>query len=125
MNTVTAQLNTLRQAPRKVRLIADLIRGKTFAMARKTLSFAPKRSSQPLQKLLDSAAANAKNRNISIENLVVQTITVDKGTTLYRRRPMSRGRPFPIKKRTSHISLVLGEKVDPKSKATEAKSSKP
>lgn len=110
MPTVSAQLNTLRQAPRKVRMVADLIRGKSLPEALKTLSFAPKRSALSLKKLLDSAVANAKNRNISLENLFIKQISVDKGTTMYRRRPMSRGRPFPIKKRTSHISLILGEK---------------
>ena len=107
MQEIKAKLNNYRQSPRKVRLVADTVRGKSVEKAMITLSFIPKRSALPLQKLLASALANAKNLSLPLENLVVKEITVDAGATLYRRRPRSKGMANPIRKRTSHISVVL------------------
>ncbi len=115
MAEAKATLSNYRQSPRKVRVVADLIRGKRAEDAVVTLSFVPKRASAPIQKLLSSAIANAKNLSIPVENLVVKEISVDGGKTLYRRLPMSRGRAFSIKKRTSHVTLTLAEKA-PKAK---------
>ena len=109
MTEAKAQLNNYRQSPRKVRLVADLVRGKKVTEAIVTLSFMPKRSALPLQKLLASALANAKGNSLPVENLVVKEIKVDAGATLYRRRPRSRGMSNPIRKRTSHVSVVLAE----------------
>ena len=95
MTAVKASLNSYRQAPRKARLVADLIRGKKVDEARAILSFAPMRGGDAIKKLLDSAIANAKNLNIDKGNLIVKEISVNGGEILYRRRPMSRGRPFP------------------------------
>ena len=120
MSEAKAHLNTYRQAPRKVRIVADLVRGKTVEEAMDLLAFTAKRSAQPIQKLLASALANARNLSIPTENLVVKEIKVDEGKTLYRRRPRSRGMANPIRKRTSHVSIVLGE-----GKPKKAKSSKP
>ena len=109
MNEAKAKLNNYRQSPRKVRLVADTVRGKPIEEAIITLSFIPKRSALPLQKLLSSALANAKNLSIPTEDLVIKEIRVDEGATLYRRRPRSKGMANPIRKRTSHVTVVLGE----------------
>lgn len=103
-------MNNLRLAPRKVRLAADLIRGKKVGEAERELKFLIKRASLPLIKLLKSAVANATNNfNLIKDNLYISKITVDGGTPLKRSRPRAFGRAFPIRKRTSHITLVLGE----------------
>ncbi|MDP2651158.1 MAG: 50S ribosomal protein L22 [bacterium] len=109
MAEAKAHLNTYRQSPRKVRLVADLVRGKKVSDALNILAFTTKRSAGPVEKLLNSALANAKQLSIPTENLVVKEISVDGGKTLYRRRPMSRGRAFVIRKRTSHVSITLDE----------------
>lgn len=107
---VKAKLSRLRIAPRKVRLVADLIRGKSVSQAQEILSFTTNRSAEPLLKLLRSAAANAKN-NFQLEesNLFVQKIFVDEGTKLKRWMPRARGQAYEIQKKTSHITIVLGE----------------
>jgi len=120
MTEAKAQLNNYRQSPRKVRLIADTMRGKNVNDALVALSFVPKRSALPIQKLLASAVANAKNLSLPIENLVVKEVKVDAGSTLYRRRPRSKGMANPIRKRTSHVSITLGQPTSHKaSKAKE------
>lgn len=111
MTEAKAQLNNYRQSPRKVRLVADAVRGKKVEEAITTLSFIPKRSALPLQKLLASALANAKNLSLPTENLVIKEISVNAGATLYRRRPRSKGMANPIRKRTSRISVTLAEKM--------------
>lgn len=117
-----AKLNNYRQAPRKVRLVADTLRGKSVQEAITTLSFIPKRSALPLQKLLASALANAKDLSMPTEDLVVKEIRVDAGSTLYRSQSRSyRGGDSTTRKRTSHISLVLSESKA-RSKKQEAKS---
>ncbi|MBI2673909.1 MAG: 50S ribosomal protein L22 [Candidatus Zambryskibacteria bacterium] len=109
MNEVKAKLSDYRQSPRKVRLVADTMRGKSVKEAITTLSFIPKRSALPLQKLLSSALANAKNLSLPTEDLVIKEIRVDAGATLYRHRPRSKGMANPIRKRTSYVTVVLGE----------------
>lgn len=106
---MTAELNNLRMAPRKVRLVADAIRGKRYKDAERALKFLTRKAARPLEKLLHSAAANAKqNFEISDQNqLVVSEVRVDAGVTLQRRRARARGSAFPIRKRTSHVTLVL------------------
>lgn len=106
---IKAKLNYLRIAPRKVRLVADLIRGKSVTEAERMLHFARKRASLPLLKLLKSAVANARhNFNVTAaETLRVRSITVNTGPTLKRIRPGAQRRTFPIRKRTSHVWLVL------------------
>ena len=111
---VKAKLNSYRQSPRKVRLVADAIRGKSVGAAVTTLTFLTKRASHPLRKLLDSAVANAKNLSLEVDHLVVKELRVDGGAILYRRLPMSRGRAFSMRKRTSHVSLVLAEQAQGK-----------
>ena len=111
MNEITAQLNDYRQSPRKVRVVADTIKGKSVVDAKNRLDFITKRATGPLNKLLNSAIANAKNSGANVENLWVKSITVNAGQILHRRRPVSRGSSHPINKRTSHIKIVLVEKL--------------
>jgi len=111
MTEVKAKLNNYRQSPRKVRLVADTVRGKKVEDAITVLSFISKRSALPLQKLLSSALANAKNLSLPTENLFVKEIRVDAGTTLYRSQPRSyKGGDSTIRKRTSHITVTLSQK---------------
>jgi large subunit ribosomal protein L22 len=107
MATVTAQLSNYRQSPRKVRLVANLVRGKKVVAAFEQLTFLPKRASEPVKKLIESAVANAKSLSIGKDDLYVREIRVDKGVTLHRSMPRARGRAFEIKKRSSHIVVVL------------------
>ncbi len=105
-----AFLKNYRQSPRKVRLIADLIRGKKVNDALATLKFVDKRASGPFAKVIQSAVANAKDQEKNIENLFIKTVTVDKGTVLKRFIPRARGSASRINKRNSHIRVELGEK---------------
>lgn len=108
---ITAKLNDYRQSPRKVRLVGGLIRGKKAEQALDLLTVTVKRASDPMIGLLKSAIANAKNNfSLNIEDLFVKSLTVDNGAILYRRMPKARGMATPIRKRVSHISLVLGVK---------------
>lgn len=101
-------------------MVADLIRGKKVEDAMVTLAYTTKRASDPLGKLLSSAIANAKGLSLDMDKLVVKSISVDKGKTLYRRQPRSRGMANPIRKRTSHVNIVLEER-EPKVKRAKAK----
>jgi large subunit ribosomal protein L22 len=122
--TVKAQLRNLRIAPRKVRLAADLIRGKSTEQAQTILKFTTKRAAQPLLKLLNSALANAKNNlKINTTNLFISKIEVNEGQKLKRWRPRARGRAYPIQKKTSHIILVL-DQAKKKVKKTKTKTKK-
>jgi len=112
---VTASLQNYRQSPRKVRLVASLIKGKTVAQALDMLMVTTKRASDPLVKLINSAIANAKNLGVSTENLYVKECTVNQGITMKRFMPGARGSAFSIKKRSSHVNLVL-ETREPKVK---------
>jgi len=117
MTEVRAELKNYRQSPRKVRVVADTVRGKSVEEALTLLSFVPKRAALPLQKLVASALANAKNLSIPTENLVVKEMRVDGGKTLFRSQPRSHGMATRIRKRTSHVSVVLTEGVKKAKKA--------
>ena len=99
-----ASLNNYRQAPRKVRLIADLIKGKSATQAQGILTHLIKKGALPMKKLLDSAVANA---GVSADTLVVKTATVDKGVVIKRWMPRAMGRAFPIHKHTSKVVIEL------------------
>lgn len=104
----TAKLRHLRIAPRKVRLVADLIRGKGVEEALEILQFTEKKSSEPLAKLVKSAVANADEKpGVNVDKLFISKITVDGGPTIKRFRPRAMGRATPILKRTSHIFVGL------------------
>lgn len=105
-----AKLNRLRIAPRKVRLVADLIKGKKPDQALAVLGFTPKKATKPMRKLLRSAVANAKDLELDEKKLYIKKITVDQGPTLKRWRARAMGRANNIQKKTSHITIVLEEK---------------
>ncbi len=108
-----AKLSNYRQAPRKVRLLADLVRGKSVSQALTTLAFATKRASTPLAKLIASAAANAKAKSgLSAEQLEIKKITVNKGRVLKRFMPRAQGSAFPIHKHSSHVEVELAPKTN-------------
>ncbi len=101
----------VRIAPRKVRLVVDLIRGKSLEEARNILRYTHKRGAYYVAKVLESAAANAVNNHDMLEDrLYVKAAFVDEGPTLKRVLPRARGRADIMKKRTSHITVILGEK---------------
>ncbi len=106
----TATLSNYRQSPRKVRVVADLIRGKSLVAANAQLAFLPKRAAGPLSKLLASALANAKNLDsaVTAETLYVNEIRVDKAPTAKRIMPRARGSASRINKRSSHVFVTLG-----------------
>lgn len=108
MTSAKATLSNYRQSPRKVRLIADLIRGKSAQQAINILGLLPKRGAEPMLKLVKSAVANAKEG--SAEQLFVSSIQVNSGVVFKRMMPRARGRGFPIKKKTSHITMTLSTK---------------
>jgi large subunit ribosomal protein L22 len=105
-----AFLKNYRQSPRKVRLLADLVRGKSVADALTTLQFVDKRAAEPFAKVIKSAVANAKDQEKNTEKLFVKAVQVNKGIVLKRFMPRARGSASRINKRNSHISVELGEK---------------
>ena len=114
---ITAELNHFRMSPRKVRLVADAIRGMDVREAEIRLKFLTKRAAGPLLKLLKSAIANAHhNFNIEKDNLFISGIQVNQGKTLKRWRARAMGRAYPIMRRVSHINLVLEAKKEVKAK---------
>lgn len=127
MTKATAKLSGYRQAPRKVRLIAGLVRGKSVERALIELDHRAKRAAPVFAKLILSAVANAKAQGLNEKTLSITEIRVDKGSVLKRSRPRAHGRAFPIHKHTSHILLTLtdssaSEKAS--KKADEAKEEK-
>ena len=106
-----AVLRYVRISPRKARKVTDLIRGKNVNEAIDILAYTPRAAAKVVEKVLKSAIANAgENRSIqAIDTLVVSRATVDPGPTLKRFMPRARGRATPVRKRTSHITLVLEE----------------
>jgi large subunit ribosomal protein L22 len=116
-----AKLNDCPTSPRKMRLVADLVRGKNIEMALAILRFNSKEASRKLEKLLLSAIANweAKNEDSSIEeaNLFIKEIRVDSGTMLKRLRPAPQGRAHRIRKRSNHVTMILGSNINTEAKA--------
>jgi large subunit ribosomal protein L22 len=112
---VSARLNNYRVSPRKARLVADQIRGKGVEEALTILDLSPKRFSRSLAKLVRSALANAEEKNsrehagIDIDNLVVDTVSVDQGPSMWRIRPRAQGRATWLQRKTSHVNVLLSE----------------
>lgn len=103
----------IRISPRKVRQVVDLIRGKDLNEALAILKFTPKRASQPVTKVVNSAAANAEhNLDMSRDELYVAACYVDQGPTLKRWQPRAMGRADLLRHRTSHITVILKEKKE-------------
>ena len=109
-----AKLNNCPTSPRKMRLVADLVRGKEVAIALQILRFSTKEASKRVEKLLLSAIANwqSKNEGEDVEqaNLYIKEIKVDGGSMLKRLRPAPQGRAHRIRKRSNHVTIVLGER---------------
>ncbi len=107
---IKASAKHIKMSPRKVRLVVDVARGKTVDDALDQLKFVKKLAVKPIVKLINSAVASAKhNFEIERDNLKITEIRVDEGTTLHRWKPRAFGKASPIRKRASHISLVLAE----------------
>lgn len=110
---VSAKVKYIRMSPRKVRLVASLIRGQKLEAALDQLNHTNKLAVKPIIKLINSAIANAENNfELKKDNLIIKTITVNEGPTLRRWKPRARGRATPVRKRTSHVEVVLSELVD-------------
>ena len=108
---VKASLKYAKVGTQKARLVADLVRGMDVNEAIKTLTFNKKKTSDLVKKLIESAVANAEQKQvIDIDNLYVKTITVDKGPDAKRFQPRAQGRAFQIRKKQSHINVVLDER---------------
>lgn len=116
-----ALLKNYHQAPRKVRLVADLIRGKSVVRAREELMYLPKKSSGAMAKLLNSAVANARVQGAHEEDLFVKTVAVNKGLVMKRYRPFARGRAGSLHKELSIITIELGTTATPKAPKKVAK----
>ena len=100
----------VRISSRKVKIVIDLIRGKSYAEALSILEFTPKAASEPVRKVLNSAAANAENNlDMSRDTLYVAEVYANQGPTLKRFRPRAQGRAMRIRKRTSHITVILDQ----------------
>lgn len=116
MAIAEAKLKNLSVSARKVRLVADLIRGKRVAEARDILQFTAKVSAEPMLKLLNSAVANMEHQaflqheEVDADEMLVSKVLVNEGRTLYRFQPAPRGRAMRIRKRSSHIELTISEK---------------
>jgi len=108
----TAHLRNIRMSPRKLSLVAALIRGKPVEAALNILKFTPRAASAPVAKLIKSAVANATDLSkgqVDVDKLIVKTISVDQGPTQRRYMPRAMGRATRINKKTSHIHVVLEE----------------
>lgn len=118
MAVASAKLRFYRQSPKKVRQVVDILRGLDVTAAEAELEVLPKRAARALQKLLNSAIANAENieegkekEKITKDRLFISEIRVDQGPTYKRFRARAHGRAGVIRKRTSHVSLVLDERI--------------
>ena len=105
----TAKVTFVRIAPRKVKIVLNLIRNKPCDEAMAILKYTPKAACEPLYKLLKSAMANAENKNMDVSRLYVAACSVDQGPTLKRIRARDKGRAYRINKKTSHINTTVKE----------------
>jgi large subunit ribosomal protein L22 len=122
MHTIRARAVGIRQTPRKLGLVAALVRGRTVAEALTILSHTPKRAAKPLVKIITSAKANAVNNSrIKEDGLLITQLQVTAGPRLKRFNPAAHGRAAPYQKRASHVLIEVTGEVKPKKVATEAK----
>ena len=112
MASATAHLSNYRQSPRKVRVVANLIRGKSVPFVLNELSFLPKRSGLPIKKLIESAVANTNGADVA--TLYLSEITINQGVTGRRFMPRARGSMGKINKRSSHIAVMVSDEVPKK-----------
>lgn len=123
--TVKAVANGVRQTPRKVGLVAGLVRGRTVADAEAILAHTPKRAAKPVAKVIASAKANAvNNHGLLADSLVISQLQVVSGPRLKRFKPVYRGMAHPFLKRSSHITVELSGTVKPKKPAAEKPATK-
>ena len=106
----SAENRGLRMSARKARIIANIIRGKGVDEAATALVFQRRRAAEPIRKVLDSAVANADQRDMDLDNLYVQDIQIDKGAIMRRFMPRAHGRATRIRKQTCHIRIALAER---------------
>ena len=112
-NQVRATAKFVRMAPRKVRLVVDQIRNKSVEQALEVLQFSPRAAAEPVAKTLRSAVANAENNNgMRADNLVIKYAYVDEGPTMKRIRPRAKGSASRIRKRTSHITIIVSTREE-------------
>jgi large subunit ribosomal protein L22 len=108
---VTAKLSYAKIGCQKARLVADVVRGKDVNEAIRSLTFMRQKGAVLLKKLIESAVANAENKKvIDVDNLYVKSVWVDMGPSMKRFRPRAQGRAFEVKKKISHINVILDEK---------------
>ena len=108
---IRAKGRFIRISPQKIRLVMEQVRGKKVEEALNLLSFAPQKGARILKKLLDSAVANAQqNADVDVDSLYISKVYADEGPTLKRWRPRAQGRATRIRKRTSHLTIILDEK---------------
>ena len=106
-----ASLNYARVGAQKARLVADMVRGKNVDEALKTLTYMNKKTAVLIKKLIESAVANADyKKTMNMDKLFIKSISVDQGPVLKRFRPRAQGRAFGVRKKLSHIDVILGEK---------------
>lgn len=111
MMEVAAKIRYARISPQKCRLVADQVRGKSVEQALQILTFSPKKAAGIVKKVLESAIANAEhNEGADIDELKVSRIFVDEGPTMRRWKPRAKGRVNHILKRTSHVTVMVGDK---------------
>ncbi len=122
--TARAQARYVRITPMKARRVIDLVRGMSADQALAVLRFSPQAASEPVYKVVASAVANARHaaeqesRRLDVEQLVVREAYVDEGPTLKRFRPRAQGRAFRVRKRTSHITVVVAQRPEDAKKTT-------
>ncbi|HVW71675.1 MAG TPA: 50S ribosomal protein L22 [Candidatus Paceibacterota bacterium] len=102
-----AELRSYNQSPRKVRLVTELVKGKSVKEALTALSFLPKRAALPVKKLIESAVANAKAKGEEVEKLKIKNIIVDSDSMTVRYMPRAQGRATPIRRKKSRVSITL------------------
>jgi large subunit ribosomal protein L22 len=121
---VTAKAKGVRMSPRKVGVVAALVRGRSVADALTILEHTPRRSAMPVRKVIESARANADhNHNYKADTLVIQSITVTPGPRFKRYRPAAHGRALPFQRRTSHIAVIVEGEQRPAKKLAKNSSS--
>ena len=121
--SATAVARFVRVSPTKARRVIDLVRGKSVADALDILRWAPQAASEPVAKVIASAAANAQNNNgLDPATLVVATVYADGGPTAKRIRPRAQGRAFRIRKRTSHITVIVESRPSKDARASQSAS---
>lgn len=124
--TVRAYAKGVDQTPRKVSLVAALVRGRSVADALVILEHVPKRAALPIKKVIDSAKANAiNNHGLDAKTLTISTLSVTTGPSLKRFKPASRGRALPFRKKTSHILVEVAGAEKPKKVPAAAKTAEP